>query len=151
MATHDVDLPYHPERATTLVVGCCDGRYLRAMERFLKRRGIDLHDLVTMPGGPARLCFETAPFLEYQDTLEAIELMVDLHGTRRIVLIAHADCAYYVKRHGTSEMPRQCDDLAAAASLLRSRLPQVDVDLYYLRPHRGSFAVDEVPPPAEVV
>lgn len=144
-----VDAPFHPAGARTLVVGCCDGRYLEAMRIALQDDGVPFHDLVTMPGGPARLCYQTASFLEYQSAIEALDFMLDSHRTERVILIAHSDCAYYDKRYGKSDRAQQAEDLRLAAEHVSSRRPDVTVSLYYLRPPKGSdeegFLVYEVP------
>ncbi|MFN7975624.1 MAG: carbonic anhydrase [Acidobacteriota bacterium] len=146
--TRSIHVPFTPAGARTLVVGCCDGRYLKAMRHALQEEGVELHDLVTMPGGPARLCFHTATFLEYQSAIEALDFMIDAHDTERIILIAHADCAYYGKRYGRSERSQQEDDLRQAREHVHSRRPAVRVSLFYLAPATGQrddgFLVTEV-------
>ena len=66
-----------------------------------------------------------------------LEALVAAHGTRRIVVIAHQDCAWYRDRMGgaTAEAMRakQVADMRRAASWLRTRFEGVLVQPYFAR------------------
>ncbi len=62
--------------------------------------------------------------------LNQIDLSVRLHHIPRVVLIHHEDCGAYGPE-GTFE--RHAADLLRAKEALRSRHPQLDIDLYYLK------------------
>lgn len=135
-----VAVPFRDEPAGTIVVSCCDGRYIDAVEKLLEDRGVPNHDLITYPGGPAHLDpFST--FLEHQALSDALDFMVHAHKSRTIMLIAHKDCAFYKLKYGTCERARQERDLQVAARHVRGRHRGVDVLLCYLEPqNRGGVA-----------
>jgi carbonic anhydrase len=66
-----------------------------------------------------------------------LEALVDAHGTRRIVLIAHQDCAWYRARlndvSAETLRAKQIADLRRAASWLRSRFEGITVQPFFAR------------------
>ena len=144
-----VRVPFRDVPARTLVVSCCDGRYIDAVEQLLADQGVPNHDLISYPGGPAHLD-PFRSYLEHQALSEALDFMVRAHRTERVVLIAHSDCAYYLSKHGTCEVSRQERDLQVAARQVQSRHEGVVVDLYYLSPlDEGRVSARQVPPASE--
>lgn len=132
--SHRLAIEHRPEPAPVLVLSCCDGRFIDAVEQFLTDIGEPLHDLVAYPGGPANLPSLTAGFLEQQAVSESLDFMIKAHRTRLLLLIAHHDCAYYLRRYGASDRARQEQDLRAAAEEIRSRHGSVQVAMCYLQP-----------------
>lgn len=143
-----VSAPYHADPASVLVMICCDGRYIDAVAEFLRGSGIDRHDLIALPGGPALLCHEAASFLEFQAARDALDLMLPLHRTRLVVLIAHHDCAWYRTRLGRSDPEVQRQHLRVAAAHLHERHPGVQLALHYARPRKkgSAIAIEKVDP-----
>lgn len=135
-----VDVPFRDVPASTIVVSCCDGRYIDAVERLLEDQGVVQHDLISYPGGPAHLD-PLSTVLEHQVLAEALDFMVRAHKSRQVVLIGHRDCAYYRAKYGTCERARQERDLQVAAHHVRSRHPGMDVVIYYLEPERAAGVV----------
>jgi hypothetical protein len=66
-----------------------------------------------------------------------LEALVESHGTRRIVAIAHQDCAWYKSRKiGSMTLDlreRQIADLRRAAKMLRESFPDMLVETYFAR------------------
>jgi hypothetical protein len=66
-----------------------------------------------------------------------LESLVEAHGTRRIVAVAHQDCAWYrVRKIGPITIDlraRQIADLRRAASKLRELFTGVTVETYFAR------------------
>ena len=66
-----------------------------------------------------------------------LESLVESHGTRRIVAIAHQDCAWY-KAHRIGPLTidlrgRQIRDLRRASARLRQMFGDIVVETYYAR------------------
>ena len=82
----------------------------------------------------------------------ALESLVEAHGTRRIVAVAHEDCAWYKARKiGPFKIDmreRQLSDLRRAAALLRRTFRDVEVLTYFARLARSSperVIFDQIP------
>ena len=71
-----------------------------------------------------------------------LESLIAAHGTRRIVAIAHQDCAWYLTRkigHSTVDIKdRQIADLRSSASRLREMFEGVVVETYFARLSGGN-------------
>jgi hypothetical protein len=66
-----------------------------------------------------------------------LESLVEAHSTRRIVAIAHQDCAWYKERKvfgfKVDLRERQVADLKRVAARLRETLPDITVETYFAR------------------
>jgi len=66
-----------------------------------------------------------------------LESLIEAHGTKRIVAIAHQDCAWYKQRKLFSFTldlrERQIADLKKVAARLRETLPDITVETYFAR------------------
>ena len=122
----------------TLVVHCTDHRIQAGVQEFLDR-GLKLnknYDLFLIPGGPQSLTL-----VEYLPKFSCagwkwFRYLVDGHGLKRLILIAHQDCGWYrsLPFHlHTTRKPRQRqeEDLLRAQRTLVKDFPQLSVDLYY--------------------
>lgn len=145
-----VRLPFAAEHSNVLAVCCSDGRYIRALEAFLSGRGIDGHDLMAFPGGPGRLCRESASYTDASVFLDATDYLLRSHKTQRVVLVAHADCGYYKSFFGRAERARQEEDLRRIAGRLRDKTRALEVSLVFVSPNpdkkAGGFVFEDVEP-----
>jgi hypothetical protein len=94
-------------------------------------------DFMAVPGGIEPLTlFDVVP-KDFNFFRRRLEALVADHGTRRIVAIAHQDCAWYrVRELGSFQIDlrgRQITDLKRAAARLREMFPAVGVETYYAR------------------
>ena len=71
---------FDPKHSEVMAVCCSDGRYIRALEEFLLTRGINGHDLIALPGGPARLHRESNSYTD-------LSVSTDFPALNRIVVI----------------------------------------------------------------
>jgi hypothetical protein len=66
-----------------------------------------------------------------------LEALLASHGTRRIVAIAHEDCAWYKQSKlfpfKIDMRARQIGDLQRAAARLRETFPEVRIETYFAR------------------
>src|SRR5690606_12818175 len=92
-------VPYIPQRIHAAAVYCSDGRVGEQFDDFLTN-GLHLprYDRVALPGGAACLAGHTEAHLEEQGVVDELQFLVEAHGLDRVVLIAHAGCAFYSSR-----------------------------------------------------
>ena len=132
-------LPWDSARPETTIITCVDGRWYDHFQEFAR---VDLKvgartDFLAVPGGiePMTL-FDLVP-KDFNFFRRRIEGLVESHGTRRIVAIAHQDCAWYRTRKigpfTVDLRDRQIADLRRAAARLREMFQDVAVEAYYAR------------------
>lgn len=119
----------------TLVVHCSDGRFAGPCDRFAQRRfELSRYDRLVVPGGAAWLADPERLSCEAPASRSALEMLVELHRLRRVVMIAHADCAFYQNRLGIPPercIWRQRADMLRVGRWLRERYPRLLTSGYY--------------------
>lgn len=104
-----------------IVVACIDFRFQRFLDNWLANRlGHGNYDRVGIAGGVKNL----------DVGMSQIELAIDLHHIRRVVLINHEDCGAYGDE-GTRE--RHEADLKAARQHILRKYPHVEVETYFAK------------------
>jgi hypothetical protein len=131
-------LPWNPERPETTIITCVDGRWYHHFQEFAR-----MHlnagartDFLAVPGGIEPLTLVDQVPKDFNFFRRRIEALVEAHGTRRFVAIAHEDCAWY--RTGAvgpvgDIRSRQIADLRKSAVKLREMFAGVTVETYYAR------------------
>jgi carbonic anhydrase len=120
------DSPAEVYQADACVITCFDARFDQAIRKFLKRRGIILFDHVKIPGS-------AKPFAagdgdpDCAVLLRAIRISMQLHGSKRAVIIAHNECGAYP---GVSA-DAVAADASRAAAFLRASEPSLRVESYF--------------------
>ena len=145
-------LAWDSERPNTTLITCVDGRWFPHFQEFAREHleAGEPTDFLAVPGGiePMTL-FDLVP-KDFNFFRRRIENLVEAHGTRRIVAIAHQDCAWYKKlKLGPVTLDlrdRQRADLRRSAARLREMFPGVTVETYFARlsgarPERVVFEV----------
>ncbi len=133
------ELPWDAERPQTVVVTCVDGRWYRHFQEFARAhlKAGPCTDFMAVPGGIEPMTLADDVPKDFNFFRRRLEALVEAHGTRRIVVIAHQDCAWYRERMGaaTAEAMRakQVADIRRAASWLRARFEGVSVQPYFAR------------------
>lgn len=138
-AVYESTLPWDPDRPDTVIISCVDGRWFRHCEQFarVQLKAGSRTDYLAVPGGiePMTL-FDLVP-KDFNFFRRRIEGLVAAHGTKRIVAIAHQDCAWYrTRKIGPLRVDlkaRQVADLRRAADGLREMFPGVTVETYFAR------------------
>src|ERR1044072_3029115 len=89
-------VPFDQQRIGAAAIYCSDGRFGEQMDEFLQK-GLALprYDRVAIPGGAACLAGHLSAYHAKEAMEQQIHLLIQVHGLRRIVLIAHQDCAFY--------------------------------------------------------
>ena len=141
-------LPYEGSRIHAAAIYCSDGRLGEHFDDFLQQ-GLSLprYDRVTLPGGPACIAGHPQAHLEEQGVVDELKFLVEVHGLKRVVLIAHSGCAFYGTRLTLKE-PRlelvQRADLVRAAAFVH-RITGLDaVEGYFARVCDGRVRFERV-------
>jgi hypothetical protein len=128
-----------PGDMSTLVVHCSDGRFGNQCDRFVHSRlGQGMYDRLIVPGGAAWLTDRPELGSESAAARAALALLVEAHQLSRVVLIAHAGCAFYLQKLGVPperSEARQRADLVAVGRWLRACTPSLHISAYYAHRH----------------
>lgn len=127
-------LPYEAARVYAAAVYCSDGRIGDHVDDFLHHGlGLPRYDRVACPGGPVALSGRFQAFWDARGTEEQLRFLAQVHDVKTVVLIAHANCAYYLKRlsipPGRLEV-EQREDLQKATATVQRLMPGADVKRY---------------------
>jgi len=125
--------PYHCDAA---IVWCFDNRFELGFRKFLKRIGVVYSDPIKIAGG-AKCLASPSSESERQFVLDQIRASIRLHATRRVILMVHSDCGAYggLEAFGNdpvAEAGHHRDELHRAAEIVRSAIPGVDVEGYFV-------------------
>jgi hypothetical protein len=131
-------VPWDPKRPDTVIISCVDGRWRSQIQDFtVNYLKADLHaDFLAVPGGIEPLTlFDLVP-KDFNFFRRRLESLIEAHGTKRIVAIAHQDCAWYKQRLFPGRVDlreRQMTDLRRVAERLREAFPGLTVETYFAR------------------
>jgi carbonic anhydrase len=137
--TYQSSLAWDPERPQTLVISCVDGRWYQHVQEFARvHLGAGQRtDFMAVPGGIEPLTLADITPKDFNFFRRRLEALVEAHGTRRIVAIAHQDCAWYRARTPAPGSPdlrtTQVADLRRAAALMREMFASVTIETYFAR------------------
>jgi len=119
------------------ILWCFDNRFDLAFRKFLKRIGINNSDPIKIAGGAK--CLATPELeTEREFVLEQIRKSMNLHGTRRVILMVHSDCGAYGGLAGgfggnaQAEAAHHQRELALAAVNLLKAIPGIEVQGYFV-------------------
>jgi hypothetical protein len=85
---------WSPERPSTLVIACSDGRLQEATDEFLGNHlQVTRYDRFYVPGGAGALAASGRDFLRAKQLRRECRYLVDLHRVRHIVLLFHGPTA----------------------------------------------------------
>ncbi len=137
-----------PQRIHAAAMYCSDGRVGEHFDDFLQNSlGLPRYDRVALPGGPACLAGHTEAHVEEQGVMQELGFLVEVHGLSRLVLIAHAGCAFYSRR---LHLPESCleaqqkADLVKAALAVRRVTRLEKIEAYFARPEGESVRFEAV-------
>ena len=137
-------IPWNPVRPDTVIISCTDGRWRAQIQEFANTcLKADLHaDFLGVPGGIEPLTLVDLVPKDFNFFRRRLESLVEAHGTKRIVAIAHQDCTWYRERKlfpFTIDLrERQIADLKRVAAWLRETLPDVKIETYFARLEGGN-------------
>jgi carbonic anhydrase len=125
-----------PHRAEALLLTCIDHRLPELITRYMAERGLTgRYDYLAMAGAALGVTADRFPAWDVAFR-QHIELALQLHGIRRLMVMDHRDCAAYRQIHGEEALASAEKERAIHAStlgLLRERIkvrfPQLEVEL----------------------
>ena len=126
------------EPADTLAVFCSDFRFQAGIRDFLDNglRLKDKYDLLVIPGGPQALTLvEYLPKFSWAGW-KWFRFLIEGHNLKRLVLIAHQDCAWYKSlpihiHRSRTPRERQEEDMRRIHNSLEADFRGLNVELYY--------------------
>jgi carbonic anhydrase-like protein len=141
---YESDLPWDPERPDTVLITCVDSRWYHHFQEFARQhlKAGSRTDFLAVPGGIEPMTLADLVPKDFNFFRRRLESLIAAHGTRRIVAIAHQDCAWYrTRKIGPSTVDlknRQIADLRSSASRLREMFEGVVVEIYFARLSGGN-------------
>ncbi|MBK8914130.1 MAG: hypothetical protein IPM64_05915 [Phycisphaerales bacterium] len=134
---YECRVPYEGARIHAAAVYCSDGRVGAHFDEFLQQ-GLMLprYDRVALPGGPACLAGHPQAHLEEQGVIDELKFLVEAHALKRVVLIAHHNCAFYSARldlDGRRMELVQRADLVRATAFVQRVTGLEDISAYFAR------------------
>lgn len=145
---YESSVPYEHARIRAAAIYCSDGRVGEQFDDFLQQGlGLPRYDRVALPGGPACLAGHPQAHLEEQGVVDELHFLVEVHGLKRVVLIAHESCAFYSSRLDLKDRRLelvQRADLVRAAAVVR-RVTGIDtVEGFFARLENGKIRFEGV-------
>ena len=145
---HTSNVPYNSSRMHAAAIYCSDGRIGEHFDDFMQN-GLNLprYDRLCLPGGPACIAGHQEAHLEEQGVMDELKFLVEVHGLKKIVLIAHEGCAFYATR---LELKAPRLELVQRADLVRSaaivqRVTGLDaIEGYFARLVEGRIVFERV-------
>src|SRR5207237_6646862 len=126
------DSPPEPYVADAAVLCCFDERIRLAVNKFLRKQGIERPDMIIVAGGAKTLASPRNDF-EQDFILEQVRMSIRLHQTKRVLVMSHSDCATYgglahFKGDRDAEAEHPLSELHRAAQLLTQNFPDIPVE-----------------------
>ena len=121
-----------------VVVHCSDARFQLHFQQFLRDAlGVERYLLLAVPGGPQFLTLtEYLPKFSWVGW-RWLKFMADLSKPRRLILIGHGDCRWYLHSrffHVQETLAdRQFADLRQVRAMCVERFPAVAVETYFAK------------------
>jgi len=131
------DSPRERYQCDAAIVWCFDNRFDLGFRKFLKKIGVTYSDPIKIAGGAKSLAAPEGA-IEREFVLDQIRKSIQLHDTRRVILMLHSDCGAYGGLAGgfggdaRAEIEHHQRELRRAAATLRRELPGIAVDGYFV-------------------
>ncbi|KKQ34718.1 MAG: hypothetical protein US50_C0039G0014 [Candidatus Nomurabacteria bacterium GW2011_GWB1_37_5] len=97
--------PKERYQADACIIWCLDNRFHGLLNKFIKLRGYKNCDLVNVTGGAKDLVGNEKRRKNY--LFSQIERSISFHGTKKVILMIHSDCAAYeqeIKKTSTEKL-----------------------------------------------
>jgi hypothetical protein len=136
---YESHIAWNPARPDTVVISCVDGRWRQHVQDFAINHlsAGPNSDFMAVPGGIEPLTLGDWVPKDFNFFRRRLEALTADHGTRRIVAVAHQDCAWYRARKigpfETDLREGQIADLRKSARLLREMFRAIAVETYFAR------------------
>lgn len=150
MSGYQSPIPFEDARIGAAAVYCSDGRYGEHFDDFLQQSlGLPRYDRLAVPGGAAALAGHFATYRQEDVVVEQLEFLIGVHHIRRVILVAHQDCAFYTERLEASPIglaEKQIEDMGEAARRVRAMgRGNLVVDAWFAHRHDSIVTFEQVP------
>lgn len=130
------DSPRDRYQCDAAIVWCFDNRFDLAFRKFLQRIGVVYSDPIKIAGGAMSLASPKQES-DREFVLDQIRLSIQLHGTKRAILMLHSDCGGYggLAAFGgdeKAEFQHHRLELHRAAAKLKEAIPEIEVEVYFV-------------------
>lgn len=130
------DSPPEPYVADAAVLCCFDQRIRLVTNKFLLRQGILRPDMIVVAGGAKTLASPRNDF-ERDFILEQVRMSIRLHGTKKMFLMSHSDCATYgglaaFDGDRGKEARHHREELQRAAELVKANFRELSVQCFFV-------------------
>jgi len=134
--------------AGVVVVHCADPRYQPHFQNFLRHQlGIPHYALLAVPGGAHCLTLAEAPLESGGGDWSWMKFLVNLTRPRRVILIGHDDCRWYLDScsdaNAANLREKVIADLRRVRSTIGERFPGPRVELYFAKQNPDGTAIFE--------
>ena len=119
------------------ILWCFDNRFETGFHKFLKRIGVVHSDPIKIAGGAKSLASPGRDG-DREFVLEQIRTSMQLHATKRVILMVHSDCGAYggldAAFHGDAqaEAAHHEQELQRAAAYLSQAIPGLEIQGYFV-------------------
>lgn len=137
------------EAPACFVIHCSDPRFQPHFQEFLRTHvREESYGLIAVPGGAQFLTLaEYLPKFSWAGW-RWVKFLGDFVKPRRVVLIAHDDCRWYLDGrflpHGAGLRERAVEDLKKVRAGILERFPGARVELYFVRLEGGQAVFEAV-------
>ena len=131
------DAPREKYQCDAAILWCFDNRFELGFRKFLKRIGITNSDPIKVAGG-AKCLASPERETDREFVLDQIRKSMNLHGTKRVILMVHSDCGAYGGLSGgfggdvQAEAEHHEQELGRAAANLLHAIPGIEVQGYFV-------------------
>jgi len=141
-------IAFEEQRIQAAAVYCSDGRYGEQFDDLLHDvLRLPRYDRLAVPGGAACLARHFKVYREEEGVIEQLRFLIDTHDLERVVLIAHQDCGFYLKRLEVSPLQlesQQREDMAKAVGRVQQLARHLQVEAFFARRHRNKVRFERV-------
>ena len=141
-------IAYDGGRIGAAAVYCSDGRLGEQFDDFLHNAlHLPRYDRLAVPGGAACLADHFATYREGDAVAAQLEFLINVHQLKRVILIAHENCAFYTDRLRISPIgvtEKQHEDLIKAVERVQQLGGQVQVEAYFARMEGSRIVFERV-------
>jgi len=133
------ETPWVNESEHVLVMACSDPRFHEPTEELIRVHfRLRRFDQLILPGGPASILISAPSFFAIRPQ---VKLLHETHDFKRILAIAHHDCAYYRIKYSkldeAARRERQIADLREFSKEVVKLAPGAIVEPLYAEPANG--------------
>jgi carbonic anhydrase len=119
------------------ILWCFDSRFEQGFHKFLKQIGVIYSDPIKIAGG-AKCLASPDQESDREFVLEQIRKSMQLHETKRVILMVHSDCGAYGGLAGAFDGDSQAEalhheqELQRAAACLSEAIPGLEIQGYFV-------------------